>query len=79
MDLGHGISVDYQEGELVMKAQGNGFEIVAKGQVAGLALPVLDQIRAKVESGEIDPIKGTEFDKAMILQVIDTLKASLVK
>jgi len=79
MDLGHGISVDYQEGELVMKAQGNGFEIVAKGQVAGLAMPVLDQIRAKVESGEIDPIKGTEFDKAMILQVIDTLKASLVK
>ena len=79
MELGRGISVDYQEGELLIKAQGNGFEIVAKGQVAGLALPVLDQLRAQVESGAIDPIKGTDLDKGMILQVIDGLKAALVK
>lgn len=34
----------------------------------------LGDIEAKIESGEIDPIKGTDLDKAAMLGAIATLK-----
>lgn len=63
MDLGHGLSLDYAGGE-----------VVAKLKVAVPVLAWLDEQKAKIESGEIDPIKGTDLDKAALLQAIELLK-----
>lgn len=73
MEIAKGVTLDFVGGEVVLKAQGTGFELLAKGQVAGLAVPVLNEIKAKVESGEIDPIKGTDLDKTTLLGALDFL------
>lgn len=66
MELGQIGDVNYAEGDIVVKLH-----------VAKFAKPALEAIKAKVESGEIDPVKGTDLDKAAILKVLDLVLAVL--
>lgn len=66
--LGQHAEVDYAEGCVVVKVK-----------VAAAAVPFLDGMIAKVESGDIDPIKGTDLDKAAMLQLLNALKAEALK
>lgn len=66
MEISKGVTLDYTGGAIVLKAE-----------IAGLALPVLQDIKAKVDSGAIDPIKGTDLDKMLLDQVIDALIAAV--
>jgi hypothetical protein len=68
MELGKGFSVEYSEGKVVLSAK-----------VAELLNPILDSFKQKIESGEIDPIKGTDLDKAVLTRAIDFLKAEINK
>jgi hypothetical protein len=40
-------------------------------------IPALDKLKEDVESGKIDPVKGTDLDKIAIEQVIELLKKQL--
>lgn len=77
MEVYKGISVDYKDGSLILA----GLEGAVSFQVkAGLLLvPAIDGIIAKVESGEIDLVKGTDIEKGPVLEVLKGLKAALVK
>jgi hypothetical protein len=68
IEVSKGVTVDYKDGKVVVEAQ-----------VAQFANPVLDDLKAKVESGAIDPIKGTDIDKSVLLSAIDFLKAAVNK
>lgn len=68
MELFKGGSLDYKDGALLLQIK-----------VAGFILPKLDEIQKKVESGEIDLIKGTDLDKMAVLQVLAAIKAELSK
>lgn len=68
LEVSKGVTVDYKDGKVVVEAQ-----------VAQFANPVLDDLKAKVESGEIDPIKGTDLDKSVILGAIEFLKSAVNK
>lgn len=59
MEVTKGVELSYAGGKLVLSAD-----------VASLLLPILEDLKAKVESGAIDPIKGTDLDKVAIEQVI---------
>lgn len=66
MEITHGVTVEYKDGK-----------IVGSVEVLKLVNPVLDLAAAKVESGEIDPIKGTDLDKEALLKAIAFLKVAL--
>lgn len=56
-----------------------GLEVsLAAGKVvlsADLSILVFNSLEAKIQSGEIDPIKGTDLDKEILLKAIAALKA----
>lgn len=62
-----------------VEADLKGGKVVIEINVAAMALPAIEGIEAKVQSGEIDLIKGTDLDKAALLQVISAIKAELAK
>lgn len=62
MELTKGVTLDYTGGQIVLKAD-----------VAPVVNKVIDDLKAKIESGEVDPIKGTDFDKDLILQALSLL------
>jgi hypothetical protein len=68
MQVSKGVTVDYKEGK-----------IVAEIEVAALIVPKLDELKAKIESGEIDPIKGTSLDAVAMIGAIDFIKAEITK
>lgn len=68
MELSKGVTVNYKEGK-----------IVAEVEVASLILPKLEELKAKIESGEIDPIKGTSLDAVAMIGAIDFIKAEITK
>lgn len=68
MEVSKGVNLDYKDGKIVLTAE-----------VAAMANPVLNALQAKVESGEIDPIKNTDLDKSVILQVLGFLKSEINK
>lgn len=59
MVITKGVQLDYSAGKLALTAD-----------LGGLLIPILEDLKAKVESGAIDPIKGTDLDKVAIEQVI---------
>lgn len=63
MKLAEGITLDYVDGKVKLEAE-----------VRALVLPALESVKAKIESGEIDPIKGTDLDKTALLKAIEILK-----
>jgi hypothetical protein len=68
MEVVKGVELEYKEGKLVLSAG-----------IAALLNPVLEDYKAKIESGEIDLIKGTDLDKMVVLQVIAALQAEVNK
>jgi hypothetical protein len=68
MQLREGVNADYKEGKIIIEVE-----------VAKQLNPLLDKIKADVESGEIDPIKGTDLDKMGLLAAIETVKAYVNK
>ncbi len=66
MKLAEGVTVDYVDGEVVLKAK-----------VKQLVVAELEKVKAKFESGEIDLVKGTDLDKAAALAIISALEAAL--
>lgn len=66
MELVKGVTVDYVEGAIVLKAE-----------VKSLVLAEIAKVEAKIESGEIDLVKGTDLDKQAALGLISALKGVL--
>lgn len=56
-----------------------GGKVVLEVNVAAMALPAVEGIEAKIQSGEIDIIKGTDLDKEVLLKAIEFIKAELAK
>jgi hypothetical protein len=79
MEVAKGVNVDYSEGQLVVKADFPQGSIEAKLKVAPILNPELDKLAAKVESGEIDLVPGTDLDKVAVLQVIAAIKNEINK
>jgi hypothetical protein len=68
MKLLEGVELKLEAGKLMLIAE-----------LAALIMPKLAEIKAKVESGEIDLIKGMDLDKVAILKAIELIEAELVK
>lgn len=66
MEVTKGVTLDYKQGEVVLTAK-----------VAELIAPVIEEFKAKVESGQVDPIKGTDLDKTAILGAVELLQKYL--
>lgn len=54
-------------------------KIVVEINVGAMLIPAIEGVKAKIEAGEIDLIKGTDIDKEVMLKAIDFLKAELAK
>jgi len=68
MELAKGLSLDYENGDVVMKYK-----------LSAIVLPWLESMQSKIEAGQIDLIKGTELDKMAMIQAITMMKAELSK
>ena len=66
MELTKGVTAEFKEGKAIIVAD-----------VGALLLPLLDQTKAKIESGEMDLIKGTDLEKAPVLAAIELIKGYL--
>lgn len=66
MEVTKGVTLEYVDGAVVLKAE-----------VKALIMAELEKVKAKVESGEIDPVKGTDLDKTAILGAIGFIEAQL--
>lgn len=72
-----GVSVDYKEGKAIVSAFEGAVELTVKAAL--IINPALDNLSAKIESGEIDLIKGTDLDKTALLQAIAYVKSEVNK
>lgn len=79
MELSNGLVIDYKEGALQLEYVSGALTGTIKVQAAAVINPILESFKAKVESGEVDPIKGTDLDKTIMLQAIAFLQAELNK
>lgn len=79
MELSNGLVIDYKEGSLQLDYTSGALTGSIKVKAAALVNPILEGFKAKVESGEVDPIKGTDLDKTVMLQAIAFLQAELNK
>lgn len=78
MEIGKsGVSVDYKEGKAIVSAFEGAVELTVKAAL--IVNPALDGFAAKVESGEVDLIKGTDLDKTALLQAIAFIKSEVNK
>lgn len=66
MEVAKGVTLEYTEGEVVLKAK-----------VKELVIGELAKVKAKFESGEIDLVKGTDLDKSAALAIIAAVEAAL--
>lgn len=76
MNLGKDVVAEFKGGKLVVSIPG---KLDLSLNVGGVAIPELEKIEAKIQSGEIDIIKGTDLDKAAFLTVIAAIKVELNK
>jgi len=78
-----GVELSYVEGKAVLKGEfkDDKGEVIASlaGEVkaAYFVNPKLDEVIAKVASGEIDLIPGTDLEKPVVLQVLAALRAEI--
>ena len=85
MKVAEGVDVSYEGGEVILKGvlkDSAGVEIGSaevKAKVGYVINPKLDEVIAKVQSGEIDLIPGTDLEKPVVLQVLQGLKNELNK
>lgn len=68
MKIATGLDLNYVDGKVQL-------ELALKD----LIKPKLDDLRAKIASGELDVVKGTDLEKGPILMAIDFLEAELAK
>ena len=68
MEVMKNVEVNLKDGKIVLEVA-----------VAAMLVPAIEGVKAKIEAGEIDLIKGTDLDKEVMLKAIDFLKAELVK
>ena len=61
-----GVEVEYKGGDITLTAK-----------VASFLIPEIEKIEAKVMSGEIDLIKGTDLDKDVMLKALSFIKEKL--
>lgn len=54
-----------------------GGKLIIEGDLKAFIVPVLEKLKADVEAGIIDPIKGTDLDKVAIEQVIELIEKQL--
>ena len=54
-----------------------GGKLIVTADLKTLIIPVLEKIKAEVEAGVIDPVKGTDLDKIALEQVIEILEKQL--
>ncbi|MFM6929955.1 MAG: hypothetical protein ACKOX6_15905 [Bdellovibrio sp.] len=72
--------VDLQGGNVAMSyeiAEGQFVEV--KAPVGAVLNPILDQLKVKIQSKEIDLIPGTDMDGTLAIGGIDALKALVNK
>lgn len=62
-----------------VKAKLEGGKVVIEAEYASLVNPLLDDLSAKLQSGELDPIKGTDMDKEILVKAIEALKVLVNK
>lgn len=73
----NGVDFKYENGVGSASVLNGGIELLVKPAI--LVVPALDAFKAKVESGEIDLIKGTDLDKEALLKAVEFIKAELAK
>lgn len=66
MEITKGVTLDYKEGSVVLSAH-----------VSQFVGPVLEDLKSKVESGAIDPVKGTDMDKELLLKALAFLQTQV--
>ena len=66
MELSKGVTVEYADGAVVLKAE-----------IKSLVAEKLADVKAKLESGEIDLIKGTDLDKISAIKVIEAIEKAI--
>lgn len=66
MELVKGVHLDYADGKIKLSGE---------WEVRALVVAELDKVKAKLESGELDPVKGTDLDKELLMKAIEALKA----
>lgn len=77
IEVAKGVFADFKEGKVEVSAADGGVKLTID---AGILLkPKLADVRAKIESGEIDLIPGTDLDKHALLMVTDALLKEIEK
>ena len=79
MEVAKGLDVSVSGGQIVLSYKFEGGSLSGSYDLLKVAGPALDAIAAKVQSGEIDPVKGTDLDKEAMLKAIAFLKAEISK
>ena len=59
-DLAEGVHLSIGDGKIKLEAD-----------YAAVVIPALENLKAKVVSGEIDLVKGTDIDKMIALKVLE--------
>lgn len=77
MEIAKGVVADYKDGSAVVEAFEGALKIELK--VAPLVLPKIADLKAKIVSGELDPVKGTDLDKMVVVAALDLIAAELAK
>ena len=57
-------SVEFKDGKIMI-------------DVGSMVKPAIMAFKAKVESGDIDPVKGTDLDKEVMIKAIDAILAQI--
>ena len=72
------LKIDMVAGELVLAVEvKEGAEVKVMAPMAVLLMPAVEALEAKIVAGEIDPIKGTDLDKEVLMKGIVELKKLL--
>lgn len=66
-EITKGVEIGIKEGKAYLEAD-----------LKLLAVKPIEEVEAKVESGEIDIIKGTDIDKVVFLKVSALIKAQIL-
>lgn len=75
MDLGNGVTAEYTAGKVVISALEG--KVVLSADLSAVLKPALEGLKAKIDSGEIDIIKGTDLDKGVADMVISAAIAAV--
>lgn len=75
IELGKGVTAEMNKGLITISAAEGNVKLEVKAGM--LVVEVLADLEKKIESGEIDPVKGTDMDKIAALQFVAWAKKEL--